>query len=246
MPLIALHGAYSARAEVRGFLEPMLAARAARRIYVDLPGHGDSRPSGGVQVPDDVLDLLDLVLEEEGAPDGPFLVVGHSFGAHFARALAARHPDRVAGMALICAAMPGEQHPAPAVVVRDDGVSASLPPDQRDAYEGYFVVRTQDTLDRFRRAVVPATREVDDETLETAIAPGPHAHDPDAVSVDAPVLVVSARHDSWVGWERQEHLGDLYAHATVVTAADAGHALPHERPALLAALLSEWLDEATG
>lgn len=247
IPLLAFHGAYSARGEVRAFLEPMISGRPVRRVYIDLPGHGESRPSSGVRRPDDVLDLIDRVLDavfDSDASTGRFLVLGHSFGGHFARAVAARHPDRVAGVALICPAMPGEQvTPAPEVV-RDDQVSAALDPDQRGEYEGYFVVRRAETLERFRRAVVPVMGEVDEETLERAIAAGPHAADPDTVRVDTPVLVMAGRHDHWVGWERQQQLGCHYARATVVTVGDAGHALPHERPGLVSALLSDWLDES--
>ncbi|MFC8680198.1 alpha/beta fold hydrolase [Microbacterium ureisolvens] len=242
IPLLALHGAYAARGEVRGFLEPMIGARPVRRVYIDLPGHGDSRPSSGVRQPDDVLDLVDRLLDEE-ARAGRFLVLGHSFGGHFARAIAARHPDRVAGIALVCPALPGEQRAPALAVVRDAHVSEALAPDQRAEYEGYFVVRTAETLERFRRVVVPVIGEVDEQTLERAITAGPHAADPDTVAVTAPVVVVSGRHDHWVGWERQQSLGDHYPRATVVTAGDAGHALPHERPGLVAALLADWLDE---
>lgn len=241
IPLLAFHGAYSARSEVRGFLEPMLTGRALRRIYVDLPGHGDSRPSHGIRTPEDVLDLVDELLRVEIAR-GRFLLLGHSYGGHFARAVAARHPDRVAGLALLCPVVAGDQYPAAPAIVRDDGVSAVLPPTQRAEYEGYFVVRTAETLERYRRAVAPAGDEVDEATLETAITTGPHAVDPDTVRIEAPVLVVAARHDHWVGWQRQERLGDRYPHATTVTVGDAGHALPHERPALVAALLRVWLD----
>jgi pimeloyl-ACP methyl ester carboxylesterase len=242
IPLVALHGAYSTRSEVRDFLEPMIGARAVRRIYVDLPGHGGSRPSSGVLQPDDVLDLVDLLLEQE-APTQPCLVLGPSFGGHFARAIAARHPHRVAGIALLCPALPGEQRVPAADVVRDDGVSAALDPEQRAEYEGYFVVRTAETLERFRRAVMPAAAlEIDARTVEMLTEGGPHAADPDHVPIEAPALVVSGRHDHWVGWERQQRLGDLYRRATVVTVGDAGHALPHERPRLVGALLNNWLD----
>lgn len=243
IPLLAVHGAYSSRVEVRGFLEPMLGERAVRRLYLDLPGHGGSRPSSGFRSPDDVLDAVDRLLATE-VPEGPFLLLGHSYGGHFARAAAARHPDRVAGLALICPVVPGELRPAAFEVVRDDGVSAALDDDQRAEYEGYFVVRTPATLERFRRVVVPAGGDVDDETLERAIGTGPHAVDPDDVRIDAPVVVLSGRRDHWVGWELQERLGDgaAYPHATVVTVADAGHALPHERPELVGALLGDWLD----
>jgi len=240
--LLALHGAYSAGTEVQGFLEPMLGDRPLRRIYPDLPGHGRSRPSGAVRSPDDALDLLDLVLDAEAPGDEPVLMLGHSFGGHFARALAARHPDRVLGLALLCPVMTGEWLSAPSHVVRDDGVSSQLHPGPREEYEGYFVVRTAETLQRFRDAVAPALGPVDDETLDAAIDVAPPRADPDAVAFDAPVLVAVARHDTYVGWRRQQELVDRYPRATVITVADAGHALPHERPDLVAALLRDWLD----
>ncbi|QEW04681.1 alpha/beta fold hydrolase [Microbacterium lushaniae] len=239
MPLLALHGAYSARGEVRGFLEPMLDGLPVRRVYVDLPGHGESRPSDGVDGAQGVLDLVDRLLQEEGI-DGRFLLLGHSFGGLVARAVAARNPDRVAGLALLCPYLDGPQRPAQPSVVRDDGVSADLERAQRDAYEGYFVVRTAETLARFREAVAPASGEVDDAVFERAL----DALDADAGVIEAPVLVACGRQDGWVGWERQQDLGTVYPRATVVTVADAGHALPHERPALVAALLADWLAQA--
>jgi pimeloyl-ACP methyl ester carboxylesterase len=244
IPLLAFHGAYSSRVEVREFLEPMVADRPIRRIYVDLPGHGDSRPSSGLKTPDDVLDLVDLLLAEE-VPDGPFLLLGHSFGGHVARAVAARHPSRVAGLALLCPVVPAmDGSDAEGGVVADDGASAELSDDERTAFEEYFVVRTAETVERFRRAVQPATGETDAETLDRAIDIGPHAIDPDTVLVDAPVVIITGRRDRWVGWRQQQRVGDRYPHATVVTVADAGHALPHERPQLVSALLADWLSRA--
>lgn len=240
-PLFALHGAYSTRAEMRGVLEPVLAGRAVRRVYIDLPGHGDSRPSDDVRTPDDALRAVAEVVDRE-APEGPVLFVGHSYGGHFARALTVRYAERVAGLALICPVVPGEQDIAAPHVVRDDGVSAQLEPARRGEYEGYFVVRTADTLARFVADVVPSLRPVDERTLDTAIEAEPIDA---AAGVDAPVLVVSARHDAFAGWRRQQALVEEYPRATGVVVADAGHALPHERPALLAALLHDWLD-ATG
>ena len=45
-----------------------------------------------------------------------------------------------------------------------------------------------------------------------------------------------------LGWRAQRALADSHARGTFVIAADAGHALVHERPALLSALIEDWLD----
>jgi len=68
------------------------------------------------------------------------------------------------------------------------------------------------------------------------------AIDPASVRLDAPTLIVTARHDSFVGHRRQQELIESYPRATSVLVADAGHALPHERPELLRALMADLLE----
>jgi len=68
--------------------------------------------------------------------------------------------------------------------------------------------------------------------------------DPDGIRLDRPVLVVSGRQDTWVGWERQERMATQYPRAEVVTLDGAGHALPHECPDDLGRLLTGWLERS--
>ena len=58
---------------------------------------------------------------------------------------------------------------------------------------------------------------------------------------DGPTLVVAGRLDSTVGYAAAADLVDDYPHATLAVVDDAGHALPHEQPDLLRALVAEWL-----
>ena len=80
-----------------------VATRASRDnpvLLYDLRGHGRSeRPPTGYTLDDMVDDLGDL-LDAEGA-DEPVELVGNSFGGTLALAFAARHPDRVSGLALV-------------------------------------------------------------------------------------------------------------------------------------------------
>ena len=56
-----------------------------------------------------------------------------------------------------------------------------------------------------------------------------------------PTVIVAGRLDSMVGYAVAIDLVDHYPHASLAVVDDAGHALPHEQPELLRALLAEWL-----
>lgn len=56
-----------------------------------------------------------------------------------------------------------------------------------------------------------------------------------------PTVVVAGRLDSTVGYAAATDLVDEYPHASLAVLDNAGHALPHEQPELLHALLTDWL-----
>ena len=55
-------------------------------------------------------------------------------------------------------------------------------------------------------------------------------------------MVVAERLNSTVGDAAAIDLIDHYPHASLAVVDDTGHALPHERPDVLRALVREWLD----
>jgi pimeloyl-ACP methyl ester carboxylesterase len=57
----------------------------------------------------------------------------------------------------------------------------------------------------------------------------------------APTLIVAGRQDSTVGYAGAVDLLDRYPRATLAVVDGAGHALPHEQPEVLYALIAEWL-----
>lgn len=232
-PVLVLHGAGVDHRETEACFEPAFVGVAGlRRIYPDLPGMGETA-SDGLCSAEDVLDtLLDFAGKVTGGAG--YLLIGHSAGAYFAQAMAARQPGQVAGLALVCPLLPGLRDiPQHRVVVSSGETGDS-------DFRSYFVIQNPAMLDRYERYVRPGAALVDRAGLERIgerweLAP----HQGPAYA--GPTLVVAGRLDSTVGYATASDLVNHYPHASLAVVDDAGHALPHEQPELLCALVGEWL-----
>ncbi|MDQ1541829.1 MAG: hypothetical protein QOH29_2555 [Actinomycetota bacterium] len=233
-PVLVLHGAGVDHREAQACFEPLLDRVAGlRRIYPDLPGMGRTAAPETLRSADDVLETL-LNFSDEVIGDTAHLLVGHSAGAYYAQAMAARRPAQVAGLALVCPLLPGSRDvPEHRVVVGAGEIG-------NDVFRSYFVIQTPEMLERYERYVAPSAALVDEAAMERigerwALAP-------DHAPVYAgPTVIVAGRLDSTVGYAAATDLVDRYPHASLAVLDDAGHALPHEQPELLRALLAEWL-----
>jgi len=98
-PTVILEGAAGASSAAWGWIAPAVAEHATVVAH-DRAGLGWSDASPHEPSTDTALADLRHALEARGL-SGPYLLIGHSLGAHHVRAFAAAHPDEVAGMVLI-------------------------------------------------------------------------------------------------------------------------------------------------
>jgi pimeloyl-ACP methyl ester carboxylesterase len=148
--------------------------------------------------------------------------------------MAAREPGHVAGLALVCPLLPGLRDvPEHRAVVGSGEIGD-------DDFRSYFVVQSPEMLERYERYVRPAAALVDQAALERIGERWELARD-QGPAYAGPTLVVAGRLDSTVGYAAAADLVDRYPHASLAVVDDAGHALPHEQPELLRALVAEWL-----
>jgi len=236
MPVLVLHGAGVDHREPLGTIEPAFAPTSGyRRMYADLPGHGRTPAPESIRSADDVLGgLLELIDDLVGG--GPLLLVGHSAGGYYARAIAHRRPDQAIGLALICPLLADVRDvPQHRPVVREDLGG------EHEAFRSYFVVQTPQMLRSYTEHVLPGVEAADADALERIgerwRLTGPEPERP----YTGPVLVVVGGQDSVVGYAAQWDLMREYPRGTFAMLDRAGHALPHEQPELLGALLREWL-----
>lgn len=240
-PVLILHGAGVDHREPLGTIDPAFAQTSGhRRIYPDLPGHGRTPAPESIASADDVLGaLLDLIDDLVG--DEPLLVAGHSAGGYYARAIAERRQGQVIGLALICPLLEDIRDVPPHIPVVREELGA-----EHEAFRSYFVVQTPEMLRSYSENVAPGVEAADSDALArigerwrltAAESERPYA---------GPVLVVAGRQDSSVGYAAQWDLAEAYPRGTFALLDRAGHALPHEQPELLGALVREWLRRVEG
>ena len=237
-PVLALHGAGVDHREVMACLDPVFdAGTGYRRIYPDLPGMGRTPAPETISSADDVLDVL-LGFIDGVIGDQQLLVAGHSAGGYYAQAIAGHRPEQVIGLALLCPLLAGIHDVPEHQVVHALGQHRRrrVPrllhgADRRDA----------GSVRAVRRAGRPPGRPVAlariGERWELT-----HAARGRGLHTDARRCSLTGRQDSTVGYARAWELLEHFPRATFAVLDRAGHALPHEQPELIRALVTEWLD----
>lgn len=185
-------------------------------VSYDARGHGESDPAPegqGYGYPELVGDLETVLAETVG--EEPFVLAGHSLGAHTAVAYALRQPERLRGLVVIGPAYAGEV-PAESIAYWD-GLAAALETGGVDGFVGY-IDREQGIDPAWRDSVLRFTRERIErhrhpEALVAALRQVSRSRPFGALSeleaIRAPALVVASHDDADPGHPR--HVAEAYA-----------------------------------
>lgn len=172
-----------------------------------------------------------------------FALAGFSMGGIVALEVQRRAPDRVAGLALICAnARPDAQtRRAEQVFKANQGLLAEV---IGDVANRYFAADPNGAL---RELVIdmamtrgPAVFARQNAALSNRIDSRPLLP-----RITAPSLIVNGDVDAISPPELSQEMADAIPHSRLVTLAGCGHMAPIEQPTALAAALAEWLATIT-
>lgn len=219
--------------------EPVFQDRSDwRRIYLDFPGMGQTRAPGWVGSTDDVLKVTQAAVD--ALVPGPYAVAGTSYGGYVAMGLAAAVPDLVRGLALVVPMIVpahaerdvGEQR----VLVREEGLFGT------EMFENFAVVVTPETLRRHEAEIEAALADADQAAVDRISASYGGTFPLAGPQYERPALVVLARQDNVLGFNDQWRAMGQWPRATFAILDRAGHGLTFEQPALLTALVDDWLD----
>lgn len=179
-------------------------ARAGYRVVTyDARGHGESEPAPvgeGYGYPQLVDDLERVVAAQVGAER--FMLGGHSMGAHTAVGYALRHPERLAGLAVIGPTFLGEIKPES--LEYWDGLARALESEGIDGFVAYIGER-QGIDSHWRDSVLRFTRERIERqgnrgALAEALRQVPRSRPFDSLEelgdLEVPALVVASNDDA--------------------------------------------------
>ena len=246
-PVLVIHGTPLDHRSMESVLEPVFSRRGGwSRIYLDLPGHGDTPGAESITNNDQMVDVVTAFVENV-IPGQRFALIGESYGGYLARGIVHHQATRIDGLFLWTPAKyPREERrkvPAPTVRVQDDRVAAGLASDaERDMFS-MFIVQSQEAMDFARAHILPGFGLADYKFIDRMVNTK-FSFDVESRPFQNPTLILCGRQDWVVGYQDAYDILNTYPMATLVIADGAGHPLGFtERTHLFDFLVNQWLDD---
>ncbi|MFC7443173.1 alpha/beta fold hydrolase [Laceyella putida] len=248
-PILMIHGFSLDHRVMTGCMEPVFTGRVEewKRIYIDLPGMGQSKEVYGIQNSDDMLDVV-LQFIDRIIPDESFLVAGQSYGGYLARGIIAKRKEQVDGAAFICpliiADMNGRTLPPHTVIHQDEQLLSRLSAEEREEFRSISVVLDETNWRRYREEILAGAALADESFLDKLKKQYAFSFDVDErlSPYEKPCLFLLGRQDAITGYEDAWRILDRFPRATFAVLDRAGHNLQLEQPALFHAMVNEWLN----
>ncbi len=248
-PIIILHGSTLDHHAMVGCMEPIFKYRKGwQRIYLDLPGHGQSSAPEWIRNQDDmlkvILDFIDVMI-----PHQPFLLVGLSYGGYLARGIIFKRMLDVLGLLLIVPRVVSEivdrTLPPKTVLVRDEPFLAEMASEEIKEFLDVAVIQTPAHWKRYEPEITTGVKRANHKFLARLYTHGNEfSFDVDSPSkvFNKPTLIITGRQDHWVGYQDAWKLLENYPRATFAVLDRAGHCVQMEQEALFNELVYEWID----
>jgi pimeloyl-ACP methyl ester carboxylesterase len=244
-PMLMLHGMPMDHTQMVCEMEPHFRKRGGwKRIYVDMPGHGETPGRDWIVSMDQVLEVVEGFIDRV-IPGERFAVAGTSYGAYIGRGLVYRRGYQMIGLLLTVPAVTPDATkltlPPWTVIVKNRAIVAAAKSAKIGWFEEGAVVQNQAALD-YASAL---NRSVADEKfLEGIRRHGGFSFDVDKLPhpFPGPCLFIMGRQDHWVGYRDAWNILENYPRATFAVLDRAGHLVRGEQPELCVALVDEWLD----
>lgn len=247
-PIIMLHGYYTDHRLMFGCMETIFGAKSGyKRIYVDLPGMGNSDSAEWITNSDIMLDIV-IQFIEKIIPDENFLLVGESYGGYLSRGVVYKMPSRVDGVLLICPVIIANNKkrnvPKHVVLLKDNMLLSKLTSENAEEFNSSMVVQSKRIYERYKNEIISGIKIANKNFLRNIKRNGyefSFVVDKMDEKFNKPTLIMLGKQDSCVGYKDAWSILDNFPRATFTVLDGAGHNLQIEQEILFNSLVNEWL-----
>jgi len=245
-PVLCIHGWPVDHRMVADMLEPIFAEiQGYRRIYIDLPGMGQTSSAPWIKTSNDMLEVviefINTVIGEES-----FLLAGGSYGGYLTLGLVCKMSCKIDGVLLLY----------PSTGPRDS--RAEYLPERRiiqppreinnikhEYYKDMAVIFSPENYDNWQRVIQPAIDCADMDFLQNQCGSSfthEFQKEVDIVTFNKPSLIITGRQDHTTGYKLPYELVERFPRATFSILDCAGHRLEVERQLLFRQLFEDWIE----
>jgi pimeloyl-ACP methyl ester carboxylesterase len=245
-PILMIHGFSPDHCLMKGCMEPIFQERDGyRRIYIDLPGMGQTKDYESIKNSDEMLEAV-IQFIDTTLPDQSFLIAGESYGGYITRGVIAKMPERVMGAAFICPMIIPDKNkrtlPEHANIQVDHEFLTTLTEEEREDFKGIHVMLDEYTWKRYNQEVVAGMKIADPAFLEKISGAYGFTFRIDEEVFPKPSVFLVGRQDHITGYQDAYDILDKYPRATFSILDTAGHNLQIEQDQLLNVHIIDWLE----
>ena len=251
-PVLLIHGCGPDHRMMKGCFEPVFAQiQGYRRIYIDLPGMGQTPARPWIRNSDDMLDILcDFVSSIIG--DENFLLAGCFYGGYLTLGLIHKMGYKIDG-ALFLVAMTDsfdsvknpENHPQKQTIWQSEQLALEEENDCLKMYKEMAVIATSEMYYKWQSDIQPGLDIADKEFISnTSIRKYSPALEEAVrnVTFDKPSAILAGRQDGPIcGYKKAYEIVERFPRATFAALDGAGHILQIDNEPLFQQLVKDWI-----
>ena len=246
IPVLCIHGWPVDHRMVADMLEPVFnEMQSYRRIYIDLPGMGQTPSAQWIKSSDN---MLEVVVEFIHAVIGEqsFLLVGGSYGGYLALGLIHEMSHKIDGVFLLYPdtgprGNEAENLPPRTIIQQSKEADYTI----AEYYKEMAVIFSQKNYDNWQKVIQPALDCADMNFLTnhcSYLFTQGLQEGIDVVTFGKPSCILAGRQDHTTGYKLAYELVERFPRATFSILDCAGHRLEVEREWLFRQLLRDWID----
>ncbi|WP_429971530.1 alpha/beta fold hydrolase [Fructilactobacillus sp. Tb1] len=244
-PIIFLHGLSLDSHSTMNFFEPFSNSNY-QRIYIDLPGMGQSSPVSSASSDEILKELLKFIHDLIG--NKKFIVYGHSFGGYLALAITASLKSQVLG----CFAS------SPVVIANHNHrnvahhinkiIEEITPNDNQQFFTSFLSMDVMVDSNRwktYQKSIIPGLLNANFDFINH-LQKNYSLNNEDNLkneTGDVHILIIAGKYDQIVGYQDQINFAKNNQNAECIVINDAGHNLSIDQPEMVHRLFNDFLKQ---